>query len=58
MRGHRLEFSGTCIWAVAGTIRPSLHAFRVGDRARVRVGVKARVSVRVRVRVESGWSQG
>ena len=54
---YRLEVPGTCIWAVAGTIRQSLHAFKVGDRVRVRVGVKVRVSVRVRVRVESGWSQ-
>ena len=54
MRGYRLEVTRTCIWAVAGTIRPSLHAFKVGDRVRVRVGVKVRVSVRVRVRVESG----
>ena len=42
------------MWAVAGTIRPSLYAFGVRDRVRDRVGVKVRVSVRVRVRVESG----
>ncbi len=57
MKGYRLEYPQTCIWAVAGTIKPSLHKFRVGDRVRVRVRVKVRVSVRVRVRVESGWSQ-
>ena len=38
------------MWAVAGTIRPSLYAFGVRDRVRDRVGVK--------VRVQSGSAKG
>ena len=55
MRGYRLEVTRTCIWAVAGTIRLSLHAHSgLGIELELGSGLRSGSALGL----GSGWSQG